>query len=425
MINLIHEELEKNEKLEELIEQEKQEILCMLNEQSVKRSTLTDALDKIEIFFKKNNKELSKRTEIILINLKNSLALSETNIYVLSNLLNDLNDFDSILNKYTNEKVEEIEKYNKRFEEANKIIKNNTLQIEKTLNNIVTFSELIFEDIVVQVKNVNKSPKSKYSIDKKALKTFDLKQYPENTLKVSEKENLVYLPFYIDELNDIYMENKEQYASFKDVLDDKYTVSLDNYKSPAVSRFKEAFKLMRIKESATILKSLELGLELFFNYNLHPAIITASRNLEELEKYLELLAQNKTQYFDGFKIIFDMAPIEVKSDLVIKEKITVTNETVEEILEVELESKTIDIEDIKEEQAKRKFDTDVKVTTFNIEELEEKMDQEPDIEKIIIPNETVIRRNEDYNLYSEERKEKNVKKKKCKKEMTIHIVISF
>ena len=413
MINLIHEELEKNEKLEELIEQEKQEILCMLNEQSVKRSTLTDALDKIEIFFKKNNKELSKRTEIILINLKNSLALSETNIYVLSNLLNDLNDFDSILNKYTNEKVEEIEKYNKRFEEANKIIKNNTLQIEKTLNNIVTFSELIFEDIVVQVKNVNKSQKSKYSIDKKALKTFDLKQYPENTLKVSEKENLVYLPFYIDELNDIYMENKERYTSFKDVLDDKYTVSLDNYKSPAVSRFKEAFKLMRIKESATILKSLELGLELFFNYNLHPAIITASRNLEELEKYLELLAQNKTQYFDGFKIIFDMAPIEVKSDLVIKEKITVTNETVEEILEVELESKTIDIEDIKEEQAKRKFDTDVKVTTFNIEELEEKMDQEPDIEKIIIPNETVIRRNEDYNLYSEEeRKEKNVKKKK-------------
>ena len=420
MINLTHEELEKKEKLEELIEQEKQEILLMLDVQNLKRSTLKDALDKIEKFFKKNNNELSERTEIILINLKNSLALSETNIYVLSNLLNDLNDFDSILNKYTNEKVKEVEKYNKRFEEADKIITNNTVQIEKTLNNIATFSELIFEDIVVPVRKVNESKKSKYAIDKKELKVFDLKKYPENTLKVSEKENLVYLPFYIDELNDIYMENKERYTSFKDVLDDKYTVSLDNYKSPAVSRFKEAFKLMRIKENATVLKSLELGLELFFNYNLHPAIITASRSLEELRKYLNLLEESKTQHFDGFRIIFDMAPIEIKSNLGVKEKITVNNETVEEILEVELESKTIDIEDIKEEEkAKRKFDTDVKVATLNIEELEEKMDPEPDIEKIVIPNEAVIRRNEDYNLYSEEeRKKLSLKKKKGKKEMT-------
>lgn len=420
MINLTHEELEKKEKLEELIEQEKQEILLMLDVQNLKRSTLTDALDKIEKFFKKNNNELSERTEIILINLKNSLALSETNIYVLSNLLNDLNDFDSILNKYTNEKVEEVEKYNKRFEEADKIITNNTVQIEKTLNNIATFSELIFEDIVVPVRKVNESKKSKYAIDKKELKVFDLKKYPENTLKVSEKENLVYLPFYIDELNDIYMENKERYTGFKAVLDDKYTVSLDNYKNPAISRFKEAFKLMRIKENATVLKSLELGLELFFNYNLHPAIITASRSLEELRKYLNLLEESKTQHFDGFRIIFDMAPIEIKSNLGVKEKITVNNETVEEILEVELESKTIDIEDIKEEEkAKRKFDTDVKVATLNIEELEEKMDPEPDIEKIVIPNEAVIRRNEDYNLYSEEeRKKLSLKKKKGKKEMT-------
>lgn len=420
MINLTHEELEKKEKLEELIEQEKQEILLMLDVQNLKRSTLKDALDKIEKFFKKNNNELSERTEIILINLKNSLALSETNIYVLSNLLNDLNDFDSILNKYTNEKVKEVEKYNKRFEEADKIITNNTVQIEKTLNNIATFSELIFEDIVVSVRKVNESKKSKYAIDKKELKVFDLKKYPENTLKVSEKENLVYLPFYIDELNDIYMENKERYTGFKAVLDDKYTVSLDNYKNPAISRFKEAFKLMRIKENATVLKSLELGLELFFNYNLHPAIITASRSLEELRKYLNLLEESKTQHFDGFRIIFDMAPIEIKSNLGAKEKITVNNETVEEILEVELESKTIDIEDIKEEEkAKRKFDTDVKVATLNIEELEEKMDPEPDIEKIVIPNEAVIRRNEDYNLYSEEeRKKLSLKKKKGKKEMT-------
>lgn len=420
MINLTHEELEKKEKLEELIEQEKQEILLMLDVQNLKRSTLKDALDKIEKFFKKNNNELSERTEIILINLKNSLALSETNIYVLSNLLNDLNDFDSILNKYTNEKVKEVEKYNKRFEEADKIITNNTVQIEKTLNNIATFSELIFEDIVVPVRKVNESKKSKYAIDKKELKVFDLKKYPENTLKVSEKENLVYLPFYIDELNDIYMENKERYTGFKAVLDDKYTVSLDNYKNPAISRFKEAFKLMRIKENATVLKSLELGLELFFNYNLHPAIITASRSLEELRKYLNLLEESKTQHFDGFRIIFDMAPIEIKSNLGVKEKITVNNETVEEILEVELESKTIDIEDIKEEEkAKRKFDTDVKVATLNIEELEEKMDPEPDIEKIVIPNEAVIRRNEDYNLYSEEeRKKLSLKKKKGKKEMT-------
>ena len=53
---------------------------------------------------------------------------------------------------------------------------------------------------------------------------------------------------------------------------------------------------MRLKENETVIKSFELGIELFFNYNLHPAIIAASRSLEELKKLIQIKKQKKALY---------------------------------------------------------------------------------------------------------------------------------
>lgn len=390
MIILTQRELEKKEELEELIQKEKRGLLIMIESQKLKRSTLSDAMEKINNFIKNNKDNVSEKTEIILNNFKNSLALSETNLFVLDSLLNDLNGLDRIINKYTDKKVREIEKYNKIFTDVNKIVSNNTTQIDQTLNYILTFSESIFEDIDITNKVAKKSvKKSTKTINKKLIKELDLKKHPENTLVVSEKENLVYLPFYLEDINEIYMDNLEQYTGFKQILEEKYTVSLDRFKSPAISRFKEAFKLMRLKENETVIKSFELGIELFFNYNLHPAIIAASRSLEELKKYLYCLERNETQNFEGFKIIFDMAPIEIKTANV--GLINLKNDTVKEMLEVELESKAIDLDDIKEEENAKNIN-----------------------EAVIDPEETIIRRNEDYNLYSEEERAKQSKKRKNK-----------
>ena len=141
MIILTQRELEKKEKLEELIEKEKRELLIMIESQKLKKSTLSDAMEKINNFIKNNKDNVSEKTEIILSNFKNSLALSETNLFVLKNLLNDLNDLDKIINKYTDKKVREIEKYNKIFTDVNKIVSNNTTQIEQTLNYILKMEE--------------------------------------------------------------------------------------------------------------------------------------------------------------------------------------------------------------------------------------------------------------------------------------------
>ena len=65
---------------------------------------------------------------------------------------------------------------------------------------------------------------------------------------------------------------------------------------------------MRKKEKASISDSFELGFELMFNYNLHPAIIAACKNLDELDIYLDYLETGETNNFDCFEIIFELPP---------------------------------------------------------------------------------------------------------------------
>ena len=175
---------------------------------------------------------------------------------------------------------------------------------------------------------------------------------------------------------------------------------------------------MRIKEKASVIKAFELGMELFFNYNLHPAIISACKSLDELDIYLDYLEDNETHKFDCFKIIFDMAPIEVKSNKLFGRKNKKDNlsdkETAEEILAVELESQTLNLEDIKEEietekdkskkANKKSFDTELNSTSMNIKEIENISKEDVEVTVILNKNskskgKSKLRRNEDYNLY--------------------------
>ena len=51
-----------------------------------------------------------------------------------------------------------------------------------------------------------------------------------------------------------------------------------------------------------------LGIELMFETNLHPAIISACKNLEELDIYLDCLEDNELEKFSCFKIIYKSLP---------------------------------------------------------------------------------------------------------------------
>ena len=129
--------------------------------------------------------------------------------------------------------------------------------------------------------------------------------YPENTLIISEISKTVLLPYKKSELDNL----EDVSVNKNDLIRKKYVVPIEKYKSPALSRFREAFKLMRNIEKKSMIEAIDLGIELSLNSKLHPAIISACRSLDELDIYLDYLDSNQTDKFNCFSIKFEIAPL--------------------------------------------------------------------------------------------------------------------
>ena len=133
------------------------------------------------------------------------------------------------------------------------------------------------------------------------------KEYHDNSvLLISEKKNKVFLPYTVRDLNK-FVERNRTNKTIEEIIDKKYSISLNKYKSPIISRFRETYNLMKKREKASIADSLDFALELAFNSKLHPAIITACRNLEQLETYLDCLELNELSKFDYFEIKYEFS----------------------------------------------------------------------------------------------------------------------
>lgn len=171
---------------------------------------------------------------------------------------------------------------------------NNTLEIVKPLTEETTTS------------SINEEPKI---LDNTVSEENAL---VENTLIVSETSKTVILPYQISKIKNIYENNLDTYSSLEDVVKKKYTLPLSNFKNSSLSRFKETFKLMRKKEKASIVEAFEFAFEVMFNYKLHPAIISACKNLNDLDTYLDSLEDGKSNKFSAFKVLFDLPPTTVK-----------------------------------------------------------------------------------------------------------------
>ena len=137
----------------------------------------------------------------------------------------------------------------------------------------------------------------------------------ENTLVISETKNKVILPYTLEKIQSYIAKNSDKNLTVQDVIDCVYTVPLSNYKKPIISRFTEAFKLVRSKENGSIKDALDLAFELAFNYSLHPAIITACNNINELDIYLACMEYNELDNFRFFKVNFEIAPLLSKKEV--------------------------------------------------------------------------------------------------------------
>ena len=223
----------------------------------------------------------------------NALSKSNSNITILKRLLEDIENI-----KIIDENLEKnVEKYNNDFKENIDSIYTSTETIEKFVHKINT------TDLSELAKNltIENEIDSKDTISGKDLEI----SYIENTLIISEEQKKVILPYTINKVKEILFNNKE-YSSLQDVIDKLYTKPINYYRFSAIARFRETYKLVKEREHGSKTKALELAFELLLNYNLHPAIITACKNLDELDIYIACLEDNTLDEFEFFDIKYEI-----------------------------------------------------------------------------------------------------------------------
>lgn len=169
-------------------------------------------------------------------------------------------------------------------------------------------------------KNKNKDKKEKESEVNKANKTNETNiekiddtskkvlyipnNLKEDTLIISNTE--VILPFNKNDLEEKL--KNSNLTSYKEVINTFYKKSVKSFEPSAISRFREAYSLIINKEHGSKFQAISLGLELSTNYNLHPAIIAACKNLTQLDVYLSCLEYNELSDFHFFDIVYNIPP---------------------------------------------------------------------------------------------------------------------
>lgn len=200
------------------------------------------------------------------------------------------------LNKKINDNNLELKRLSKCFDNINFIV-NNTKNPD-ILSNLKT----ALKGLPAILRNLEENI---IKLENSLLNETDI--VDNNTLLISEIKNIVVLPYTVSDLQEI-LNTSQDYSSLQDVIDKVYTIPIDRYKNSSVARFKEAYNLMRKKENSSILDSLNLALELSFNRFLNPAIITACKNLDELDVYLDCLSSNELDKFNLFNIKYEILP---------------------------------------------------------------------------------------------------------------------
>lgn len=243
---------------------------------------------------------LSKSTAI--------LNKSNTNIASIAKLLDILEDLEESVESLPPSKLKpKVESYNIKFSAIIDSVYKNTSKIQDFIHET---SKLDLSTFLKQMSMTkNKKNKKDDQENTQTITSLELESgFVERTLVISDIQGKVILPYKLEKVEDILLTNSTKYKSLQDVIDKLYTRDIKYYKNAAVARFKEAYNLMRRREHSSRLKALSLASELFMNYNLHPAIISACRNIDQLDIYLACLEDNTLNEFKFFDIKYEVAP---------------------------------------------------------------------------------------------------------------------
>lgn len=264
--------------------------------------------------------ELNKQLNLHKLKLKSQLQCLKTlndtiqnsddidNPIIITKLLKELkNNLDNL-----RANISDLE-HLKNLLETDKLDDFNS-KVEAIQNNIYLVSLNIEKFIVHYTKNlqypIQSSPKPITEIENQHVQSSNsnTELVDNNILLISEMQDKIILPYSISDLEKKLKESTN-YASLQDVIDSEYTFKLSKFKNSTISRFKETYNLMRKKEKASVVDSLDLALELSLNSLLNPAIILACKNLDELDIYLDCLNSNELDKFSFFKVKYEIAPM--------------------------------------------------------------------------------------------------------------------
>ena len=144
-----------------------------------------------------------------------------------------------------------------------------------------------------------------------------------DTLLISEILNKIILPYRAEEIKEIIENEDSIYETPQQVIDEKYTRPLADYRFQAWTRYNETIELAKRSDKCGGINAIALALEMMKKRYLHPSIITACRTLEELYVYLDCLDKDELDDFKIFNIKYELHPIVIKNKNDLETQITI------------------------------------------------------------------------------------------------------
>lgn len=231
---------------------------------------------------------------------KVELQKSEYNVYTQTN------DNSYIIVRSPNLRIvsENVYLMIKKQEEDYEITTNQDFKINYVIDNLERKDNVVNFKLTNLVEIIANESGLIFEIDEEKVIENNLED--NHTLVISEEDGKVYLPYTKDEIKKDVSQNKG--TKISEIIENKYILPLDKYKNSIRARFREGYNLMYHREGKSKRSAIMLGIELMFETNLHPAIISACKNLEELDIYLDCLDDNELEKFSCFKIIYKSLP---------------------------------------------------------------------------------------------------------------------
>lgn len=289
--------------------------------------------------FNSNELYLLQNFEANLVNINLKIAEQENKRNEVTCLFDTLSKTDSVSKigskKDYSEEINNIsEKFAKNIEKLNSLksllidINSNFISLSRSassdevainlkekINSYFSTYEEIKKDIMLAdievdrfVKRINSSNGKKSEEVSEEISDGNIQN--NNTLIISEKDNKVFLPYTVSEIQSYMEKYPKEYKSLEYVINKEFILPLDYYtKHPSLARFREAYSLIRDREAKSVFDALKYALNIMFKYDLNPAIISACKTEEALNLYIECLENKDLSKFNLFKIEFRLNPL--------------------------------------------------------------------------------------------------------------------